>query len=91
MSRYNRKKMKKIMKTIEKRAVIPYGCYCYGWDIGRCPHWEARKSVWVQGYYEGEFYREKVHVTKCRYLNLKEVAGFYLWDQVKCCGINDEW
>ena len=93
MSRYNRRKAEKIKKYKERISKIPAGPYCYGgFSIAtRCPYFKHKGGKWVTGCYKGEDYKEKVSYVKCTLRGHKEVGGFYLWDQVKICGINDDW
>jgi hypothetical protein len=55
-------------------SVIPQGFYCYD-DKGVCPYWSRRD--------EGGY---------CAYLEKGDwqIEGGLLWDQVKECGIDDE-
>ena len=69
------------MKPRPRSDHIPKGPYCYD-GSGLCPHWERRADKPEQ---ENGF---------CRHLNHGdwESEGLsLLWDQVKECGINNEW
>lgn len=63
-----------------KENAIPKGPYCYD-DRGLCPFWEKR---------EGKPSQEDGY---CHYLNFGDWESetlSLLWDQVKECGINDD-
>lgn len=63
-----------------KESKIPKGPYCYD-DRGLCPFWEKRKD---KPYQEDGY---------CHYLNFGDWESetfSLLWDQVKECGINDD-
>ena len=61
---------------------IPRGLYCYD-ENGVCPYWSILKD---KPYQENGY---------CSYMKIGdwEADHFFslLWDQVKECGINDDW
>ena len=68
------------MKTKDR---IPKGQYCYGYNGMLCPYWEEvqGKPEYLNGY--------------CDLLKLgdwmKDTRVGELWDQLKICGINEEY
>lgn len=66
-------------------TIIPHGPYCHGVaERGRgpaCPYWSMLKELGDDG---------ELHETGyCRYLGVSD--AILLWDQVKICGIHDDY
>jgi len=66
---------------MKDKSVIPEGIYCHGVN-GVCPYWSSREDKPEQenGY--------------CSFLEMgdwNDEPLTLLWDQVKECGINDDW
>jgi len=79
------------MKDLDRkdpRKVIPHGPYCYSGTRNPadnnyipCPYWELRGTI-------------EEHYGCCSYLDISDddhESFSHLWDQVKECGINNEY
>ena len=72
-------------------------CPTYGWrmKISCCPFWE-RCSEKIHGPLPEQYaeYQEKYDGAYCSYLHTGDWlpdGTMILWDQVKSCGVNDDW
>lgn len=67
------------------KEIIPKGAYCYsgGRQRHHCPFWKGY-NIFIKG--------EKVPIGECTLLQISDLdkCGHELWDQLKCCGINDD-